>query len=40
MDPQTDSLIVFKTRQEKWFDKEVIGLERSGIDNFYKCHQE
>ncbi len=34
MDPQTDSLIIFKTRQEKWLDKEVIGLERSGIDNF------
>lgn len=34
MDPQADSLIIFKTRQEKWLDKEVIGFERSGIDNF------
>lgn len=34
MDPETDSLIFFKTRQEKWLDKEVVGLERSNIDNF------
>ncbi|MFT3740395.1 MAG: CRISPR-associated endonuclease Cas2 [Breznakibacter sp.] len=34
MDPATDSLIIFKTRQEKWLDKEIIGLERSEIDNF------
>lgn len=34
MDPEIDSLIFFKTRQEKWLDKEVIGLERSDIDNF------
>lgn len=34
MDTETDSLIFFKTRQEKWLDKEVVGLERSDIDNF------
>jgi len=34
MDPETDSLIIFKTRQEKWLDKEIIGKERSEIDNF------
>lgn len=34
IDPENDSLIIFKTRQEKWLDKEVIGLERSDIDNF------
>jgi len=34
MDPEIDSLIFFKTRQEKWLDKEVVGLERSDIDNF------
>ena len=34
MDEETDSLIVFKTRQEKWLDKEIIGLERQNIDNF------
>ncbi len=34
MDLKTDSLIIFKTRQEKWLDKEIIGKERSDIDNF------
>lgn len=34
MDMETDSLIIFKTRQEKWLDKEIIGKERSEIDNF------
>lgn len=34
MDPEIDSLIFFKTCQEKWLDKEVVGLERSDIDNF------
>ena len=29
-----DSLIIFKSRNEKWLDKEVIGKERSSIDNF------
>jgi CRISPR-associated protein Cas2 len=32
MDPETDSLIIFKTRQEKWLEKEIIGMERSNID--------
>lgn len=34
MDETTDSLIIFKTRQEKWLDKEVIGTERSTLDKF------
>ena len=34
MDMETDSLIIYKTRQEKWLDKEIIGKERSEIDNF------
>lgn len=29
-----DSLIIFKSRDEKWLEKEVIGNERSSIDNF------
>ena len=32
MDAKTDSIIVFRTRQEKWLDKEVIGKERSPLD--------
>lgn len=34
MDEETDSLIVFKTRQEKWLDKEIIGHERQKLDTF------
>ena len=34
MDEETDSLIVFKTRQEKWLDKEIVGHERQSLDNF------
>ena len=29
---EDDSLIVFKSRESKWLDKEVIGRERSSID--------
>lgn len=34
MHDEEDSLIIFKTRQEKWLDREVIGIERSSIDQF------
>jgi CRISPR-associated protein Cas2 len=33
MNPETDSLIIFKTRQEKWLEKEIIGKELSKLDN-------
>ncbi|HHN48549.1 MAG TPA: CRISPR-associated endonuclease Cas2 [Bacteroidales bacterium] len=33
MDVEVDSLIIFKTRQEKWLEKQVVGVERSEIDN-------
>jgi CRISPR-associated protein Cas2 len=32
IDTETDSLIVFRTRQEKWLDREVVGKERSPLD--------
>jgi CRISPR-associated protein Cas2 len=32
MDEEKDSLIFFKTRQEKWLDKEIIGNERQSLD--------
>ncbi len=32
MDPETDSLIVFKSRETKWFEKEIYGKERSSTD--------
>lgn len=34
MDEESDSLIIFKTRQEKWLEKEVVGKERQNLDNF------
>lgn len=34
MDMESDSLIIFSSRSEKWLDKQVIGKERSSIDNF------
>jgi CRISPR-associated protein Cas2 len=34
MDNEVDSLIIFKSRNERWLDKEVIGKERSAIDTF------
>jgi CRISPR-associated protein Cas2 len=33
MDRSKDSIIVFKTRQEKWLDKQVIGREKNDLDN-------
>lgn len=33
MDARKDSLIIFKTRQEKWLEKMVIGKEKNEIDN-------
>lgn len=29
-----DSLIIFKSRDEKWLQKEIIGDERASISNF------
>jgi CRISPR-associated protein Cas2 len=34
MDEDTDSLITFKSRNQTWLDKEVVGKERMEIDNF------
>lgn len=31
---EDDSIIVFKSRDEKWLDKEVVGKERNEVDNF------
>ena len=31
---ETDSIIVFKSREERWLDKEIVGNERSNLDNF------
>ena len=34
MDIDYDSLIFFKTRQEKWLEKQVVGKERSSLSQF------
>jgi CRISPR-associated protein Cas2 len=34
MNKEKDSLIIFKTRQEKWLEKDVVGLDKNDIDNF------
>jgi CRISPR-associated protein Cas2 len=34
MDENCDSLIIFKSRSEKWLDKEIIGQEKNSLDNF------
>ena len=34
MNPETDSLIIFKSRNEKWLEKEVVGNEKNNLDNF------
>ncbi len=33
MDKEKDSLIIFKSREEKWLEKEVIGKEKNELDN-------
>lgn len=29
-----DSIIIFKSRQEKWMEKEVLGKEKNELDSF------
>lgn len=34
MNDEEDSLILFKSREQKWLDKEVIGKQKGSTDNF------
>jgi len=34
MDEETDSLIFFKSREQKWLEKEIVGKEKSSLDKF------
>lgn len=34
MEIEKDSIIIFKSRQEKWLDKVVVGKEKNKPDNF------
>lgn len=33
MDKKKDSIILFKSRQEKWMEKVVVGKEKNELDN-------
>lgn len=33
MEKEKDSLILFKSRQEKWLEKMVVGREKNDLDN-------
>ncbi len=33
MNMETDSIIIFKSRQEKWMEKQVVGIEKNKLDN-------
>ena len=32
IDEEVDSLIIFKSRDERWLDKQIVGRERSSLD--------
>ncbi len=34
MDLSKDSVIIFTSREERWLDKQVIGVDKNPIDNF------
>lgn len=34
MEPAEDSVLVFKSRDEKWLEKEIVGQEKNTLDNF------
>lgn len=34
MKKEEDSLIIFKSREEKWLKKEIIGREKADLDTF------
>ena len=34
MNEESDSLIIFKSRNQSWLEKEVVGKERVKLDNF------
>ena len=33
IDEETDSIIIFSSRDEKWLDKQIVGKELSKLDN-------
>jgi CRISPR-associated protein Cas2 len=35
MDEEKDSLIIFKSREEKWLEKQIVGKEKNDLDNIF-----
>jgi CRISPR-associated protein Cas2 len=34
MNEEEDSLILFKNREQKWLEKQIVGVERQSTDDF------
>lgn len=34
MNVEQDSIIIFKSRDERWLEKEIVGLEKNDLDTF------
>ena len=34
MEADSDSIIIFKSRESKWLEKQIIGLEKNELDQF------
>ena len=34
MQEDEDSILIFKSRAQQWLEKQVVGIERSRLDNF------
>ncbi len=34
MKPEEDSVIIFKSRESRWLEKQIVGLEKMSTDNF------
>ena len=34
MKVEQDSIIIFKSRDERWLEKEIVGLEKNDLDTF------
>lgn len=34
MDTDVDSVIVFKSREKRWLDKEIVGQDKNDLSNF------
>lgn len=35
MNKKTDSIIIFKSREQRWLEKEIVGIEKNSTDNIF-----